>query len=141
MKSSLKLLLILSAAVLMISSAFAQRGLNQRTNYDPATEITIKGTVEEVKEQTCPTCGWSQKGTHLSVKSDNGIFDVRLGPTQFLANHNFSFAKGDQIEIIGSKVKIEGADAVIAREVKKGGKSLTLRNPQGIPAWSRGRRG
>jgi hypothetical protein len=37
-------------------------------------------------------------------------------------------------------VKIEGADALIAREVKKGGKTLTLRDAQGVPAWSGGRR-
>jgi hypothetical protein len=48
--------------------------------------------------------------------------------------------EGDQIEVIGSKVKYQGADALVAREVRKGGKALTLRNVQGIPQWSRGRR-
>jgi hypothetical protein len=109
--------------------------------YDPATEITIKGTVEEVKEQSCPTCGRNQTGTHLIVRSDAGTFDAHLGPTSFLAKNKFSFAKGDQVEIIGSKVKMDGADALLAREVKKGGKTLTLRNAQGVPAWSGVRRG
>ncbi len=53
---------------------------------------------------------------------------------------NFTFATGDQVEVIGSKVKMDGADAVLAREVKKGGKTLTLRNARGIPAWSKGKR-
>ena len=66
--------------------------------------------------------------------------EVRLGPTTFLEKEKFTFAKGDQIEVTGSKVKIEGADALIAREVKKGGKTLTLRDAQGVPAWSGGRR-
>jgi DNA/RNA endonuclease YhcR with UshA esterase domain len=109
--------------------------------YDPATEMTIKGTVEEVKEQSCPMCGRNQTGTHLIVKSDAGTFDAHLGPTSFLEKNKFTFAKGDQVEIIGSKVKMGGADALLAREVKKGDKTLTLRNAQGVPAWSGGRRG
>jgi hypothetical protein len=48
------------------------------------------------------------------------------------------FAKGDQVEVIGSKVKGTDTEVVIAREVKKDGKVLTLRNAQGIPAWRRG---
>jgi hypothetical protein len=50
-----------------------------------------------------------------------------------------TFAKGDNIEVTGAKVKYEGADAVLAREVKKGDKTLTLRNAAGIPQWSQGR--
>ena len=46
-------------------------------------------------------------------------------------------AKGDQIEVIGSKIKYQDADALIAREVKKAGKVLTLRHARGFPVWSR----
>ena len=135
----------LALAILLITvmavSGFAQRGGGQgkgMPKYDPATETTIKGTVEEAKEHSCPTCGRNQTGLHLTVKSDAGTFDAHLGPTSFVTKNNFTFAKGDQVEIIGSKMKIDGADAVLAREVKKGGKTLTLRNAQGIPAWSGG---
>jgi hypothetical protein len=76
----------------------------------------------------------------LIVKTDKETLEVHLGPTAFLEKEKFTFAKGDQIEVTGSKVKIEGADALIAREVKKGGKTLTLRDAQGVPAWSGGRR-
>jgi hypothetical protein len=86
-------------------------------------------------------CGRNQTGTHLIVKSDGGTFDAHLGPTRFLAKNNFSFAKGDQVEIIGSKVKMGGADALLARQVKKGDRTLTLRNAQGIPVWSGGGQG
>jgi hypothetical protein len=58
-----------------------------------------------------------------------------------LEKEKFTFAKGDQIEVTGSKVKIGAVDALLAREVKKGDKTLTLRNAQGVSAWSRGRRG
>jgi hypothetical protein len=74
------------------------------------------------------------------IKAAQGSLEVHLGPTSYLEKQQFAFAKGDQIEVIGSKVKIESADVVIAREVKKGGKTLTLRNAQGVPAWSKGGR-
>jgi hypothetical protein len=141
MKRTNILRLLLSLALISAPSpisALAQRGMGRRI-YNPASEVTIKGTVEEVKEQTCSSCGWNQTGTHLSVKADTETFDVRLGPTRFLANNNFSFAKGDKVELIGSKVKIDNVDAIIAREVKKGDKTLTLRDTQGFPAWAGGR--
>jgi hypothetical protein len=103
--------------------------------YDPATEVTVKGSIEEVKQQT------GMPGTHLILKTDKESLDVRLGPSAFLTAHKFEIAKGDQIEVTGSKVKLAGLDVILAREVKKGDTILTLRNAQGIPEWSRGRRG
>jgi DNA/RNA endonuclease YhcR with UshA esterase domain len=64
---------------------------------------------------------------------------VLVGPSSFLQEKNFSFAKGDQIEVTGSKVKYGTSDAIIAREIKKGDKVLTLRNEKGVPEWSMGR--
>ncbi len=95
--------------------------------------------MEEIKHIPGPSGG--PRGTHLIVKTDQGKMEVHLGPTSFLEKQQFTFAKDDQVEVTGSKIKVEGADALIAREVKKGGKTLTLRNAQGVPAWSGGKRG
>jgi DNA/RNA endonuclease YhcR with UshA esterase domain len=135
--------LMIAIAVLTLgaASALAQRGMGQGAGrmYDTATETTVKGTVEEVKQVSGPRGG--PGGTHLILKTDKETLEVHLGPTTFLEKEKFTFAKGDQIEVTGSKVKIGAADALLAREVKKGDKTLTLRNAQGIPAWSSGRRG
>ena len=128
------------AAALIMPSAAAQvpRGTGRGTpNYNRSTEVTVTGTVEQVR-QLARGSGWG--GTHLILKTDNGTLDVHLGPSSFLAEQHFSFAKGDRIEVTGSKVKYAGTDALLAREVKKDGKVLTLRDPNGIPEWSRGRR-
>ena len=103
--------------------------------YDPKTEITVSGTIEEVKQ--LPSPGRGGEGTHLMVKTDKETFDVHVGPAWFLKDHNYSFAKGDHVEVIGSKVQFAGSDALIAREIKKGSETITLRDIQGIPAWSR----
>lgn len=128
------------AAGLVTAPGFAQRRGGQGKGlpkYSPSTEVTVQGTVEEVSEHASPM-GWP--GTHLTVKAEKETLEVHLGPSSFLGDKKFSFAKGDRIEVTGSKIKFEGADALLAREVKKGGQTLTLRDAQGIPLWSRTRR-
>lgn len=123
------------AVVLFLSVplAFAQRGMR---NYDPSTETTVKGTVEEVK-QVSGRHGWN--GTHLMLKTEAGQMDVHAGPSSYIAAQGFTFAQGDKVEVLGSKVKLGGVEALIAREIKQGDKTLVLRNTQGIPQWSGGR--
>jgi len=129
-------------AAFAVPLALAQQPMGQGKGkwmmYDPATEVTVQGTVEEVKQ--VPDRRGGPGGTHLIVKTDSETLNVRLGPSTFLTNQNFTFAQGDHIEVTGSKMKFHGADALIAREVKKGDAVLTLRNAQGIPVWSRGQR-
>ena len=134
------LMIAIAVLTLGVASALAQGGRGQGAGrmYDPATETTVKGTVEEVKQVSGARGG--PDGAHLILKTDKETLEVHLGPTTFLEKEKFTFAKGDQIEVTGSKVKIGAADALLAREVKKGDKTLTLRNAQGVPAWSGGRR-
>jgi hypothetical protein len=46
-----------------------------------------------------------------------------------------TFKPEDKIEVTGSKVKQDGADLILAREVVKGDDTLTLRFKDGKPAW------
>jgi len=126
--------------LLLLPFAYAQQqpGPRQRTRmYNPASETTVRGTVEEVKT-VAGRHGWN--GTHLTLKTEDKTTDVHLGPASFLKEKGFSFTKGDQIEVTGAKAELGGSEAIIAREVKKGNKTLTLRDTQGIPEWPRGRR-
>ncbi len=128
--------LALMAALLLIPATvvLGQRG---GRNYDSSTETTVKGTVEEVKQVT-GRHGWN--GTHLTLKTETGDLDVHAGPSSYISQQGFSFAKGDQVEVLGSRVKNGSSEALIAREIKKDNKTLTLRNAQGIPEWSGGGR-
>ena len=135
--------MVIAAAVIVwaVPSAYCQGmggGKGGGRIYNPSTETTVNGTVEQVRTISGER-GWG--GTHLDLKTESGTFDVHLGPSAFLSSKGFQFAKGDQVEVTGSKVTFQGHEAIIAREVKKGGKVLTLRNAQGIPEWSGGRRG
>lgn len=121
-------LLLIGVMAALVATSAAQR----QRHYDPATEMTVAGTVTDVVQvahQGRPP------GTHLRLRTDSGPMTVQLGPTSYLESQKASFAKGDQVTVTGSQVK----GAIIAREVKKGDSKLTLRNKQGVPKWAHGR--
>jgi hypothetical protein len=47
-----------------------------------------------------------------------------------------TLAKGDEVSLTGSKVKQDGADMILAREVVKGNDTLVLRDDKGKPVWN-----
>ena len=128
---------LIVTCALGIPSALGQAGqcCMGMPRYDASTETKISGAVQEVVQ---PQRG-RMNGIHLMVKAESGIIEVHLGPASFIAREGFSFAKGDAVEVIGSKVTINGAEVVIAREVVKDGKTLILRDKTGRPMWA-GRR-
>jgi hypothetical protein len=132
--------LLLLGLVLLLSAAAVQAQRTRRGNgpqYDPASVITAVGTVEKINEYTGPG-GWS--GTHLTLKTQDSVLDVHLGPTSFLAHQGFTFSGGEQVEVTGSKIKYQNGDVLVARELKMKGKVLQLRDERGFPKWSRSRR-
>jgi hypothetical protein len=110
----------------------ATRAFPQAPKYDPSTETTFKGVVEQLK--LVPPNG-TKSVVYLVLKStpDNG--EVFLCPKSFLDEIGVTFKADDAIEITGSKVKRDGADLTLAREIVKNGETLTLRFKDGKPAW------
>jgi len=100
--------------------------------YDASTEVTISGTVDKVLQ---PQHG-RMTGSHLMVNTADGMIEVHLGPSSFVAREGFNFAAGDQVKVVGSKVMFGGAPAILAREVTKDGKTLNLRDTTGRPVWA-----
>jgi hypothetical protein len=75
-------------------------------------------------------------GVYLSVQSDSGaMVDVRVAPRAYLASRGFTLDQGDTLEITGSRVTIDGAPVLIAREVTKRGRTLWVRDRDGRPLW------
>ncbi len=128
-------LTISAAVVLAQPPASAGQGMPR---YDKTTETTLAGTVEEVQSHQGRGGG---TGTHLLLKTETGTIDVHVGPTNWLAGQKYEFATGDRLEVLGSKVTIDGVDGFIAREIKKGDVKMVLRDAAGIPYWSGAHRG
>jgi hypothetical protein len=126
--------LLLAVPVLMAQAGMGGGRDRGARNYNPATEVTVKGAVEEVT-QTTGRRGWA--GTHLTLKTDEGAYDVHVGPASYISAQQFAFAKGDSVEVIGSKTNVGGTEVLIARQITKDGKTLTLRDERGFPKWSR----
>jgi hypothetical protein len=141
MRSSLATVAFLLAATVVFSlSAEAQQrgGMHQQApRYDKATEVTVHGTVAEVKQVDNAMGMHKVPGTHVVLETEQETIEVHLGPSTFLAGQQLSLQSGDTLQIVGSRVKVAGAEAIIAREVRKGDRTITLRDAQGFPKWSR----
>ena len=107
----------------------------KRMMYDKSTEATIKGTVDEVAAKSADTKSRRGRFSSITLKTDSGPMKVALGPARFMTEKNFVLAKGDQIEVTGSKITHGEHTFFLAREVKKGTDTLTLRDADGKPAW------
>jgi hypothetical protein len=143
----LKPLSIVGAVMLVVgvSVALAQTtgaGRQASPMYDVKSETTIKGSVESVETIT-GTGGRGRRGlggTHLVVKTEKESVEVHVGPTAYLAEKGITLAKGDKVEILGSRVTGDNETFLIAKQIKKGDNTWTLRDASGRPAWSgRGR--
>ncbi len=146
MRTLIRLFFPVVACVLFTSVASAQPwrgwrgsdgwGMNsayQRT-YNPATVETLSGEIVAI-ENSIPMRGMAN-GIHLTVKTAKETIAVHLGPQWFIERLDTRLAKGDSIEVRGSRVIFDGKPAIIAAEIKKGDEALLLRNEAGIPVWS-----
>ena len=115
-------------------------GWNSNYNrlYDVNTENAITGTISEIAEfslgNNCPF------GTALMVSTDGGVKTVHLGPAWYLDNQEIKFSVGEAVEVIGSVVKYDNSDVIIAREITRKDGVLLLRDKDGFPYWAGWRR-
>ena len=120
-------LLALAAVTFVASAAFSQA-----PKYDPSTETTFKGVVEQLK--LVPPSG-TKAVVYLVLKSTPDNAEVFLCPKSFLDEIGVTFKADDAVEITGSKVKQDGTDLTLAREIVKNGETLTLSFKDGKPPW------
>jgi hypothetical protein len=118
----------------LVGSAVAQKAAKPTgPKYDSQTEAKIKGTIEEVK---LPPKGSEKDIAHLVVKTDKDTIDVYLCPKSFFDDMGMTFAKGDEISLTGSKIKLDDADVVLVKELVKGTDTFVLRDAKGNPVWN-----
>jgi len=131
MKGFVSALCVFAAAggisLMLLSGLRAHPGNSNAPMYDPSTETTVKGIVEQ-----SPT--HSRMGLQLRIETKDGAVDVCLGPSHFIAAKGFSFAPHDSIQVTGSRIMKGGSALLVARDVVKDGKTLALRN-HGTPLW------
>lgn len=130
---SLKALLVVVTSLAVSVAVSGQRPSgNTAPKYDSKNEVTVKGTVDDIKEVPGPL-----EGVHLVVKSDTETILVHVAPDKFLKEMETSFNKGDVLEIVGCKVKdADGSDELLSRRITKANNNeLVLRDKKGTPIW------
>ncbi|MBZ5722170.1 MAG: hypothetical protein LAO03_17490 [Acidobacteriia bacterium] len=98
--------------------------------YNPANEVVVKGVVEQVTEFTCPVSE-GELGTHLMVKTSDGMMQIHLVQARILRSQQVKFNSGDQVEVVGAKLHYRGHDDLIAREITRGNETLVFRDHAG----------
>lgn len=113
------------------------RGLNHRRvykrNFNPDTVEEFKGKILEVdqsKEKNDRV-----RGKYLTLKTEDEIIPVHLGPAWFMDRQQHLFKLGDNIKVKGSRVVFKGADVIVATEIQQGNMSMKLRDEKGVPVW------
>jgi hypothetical protein len=135
--------------VLFVNSAFAQggappqmgtgmsngmnRGQNRMKMYDVNTVVTINGTILSITKTPSKNPAFS--GVIMSVKTGTDTIDVRLGPSSYIDKQDVKLAQNDKITIKGSKLTFGSKSSIVAAEITKDGKTMELRNANGIPLW------
>ncbi|PYV80725.1 MAG: hypothetical protein DMG93_18110 [Acidobacteria bacterium] len=69
------------------------------------------------------------------MKNGADTVEIYLCPKSFLDDMGFTFSKGDEITVTGSKVKQDGTDLVLAKQTERGNDTLVLRDDKGAPVW------
>jgi DNA/RNA endonuclease YhcR with UshA esterase domain len=133
--SSWLLVLAILAPAGALAQADAAGSSRSKVKYDPATVVTVKGTV---LGETRVDRGKGHKAVHLVVKVGDEQVSVHLGPDNWVDRQSVKFAKGDEVTVKGSKFTYNGKYGVIAQSVAKGGETLTARDAAGKPAWGKG---
>ena len=125
--------IVMATAVLVLAVLLFTSPRHRVPVYSASNEQSVQGVVQNVQEFYCPISG--DVGTHLLVKTDHGTFQVHIAPSRFLRDKKLNFSKGDQIEVVGSRIIYNGHEALIARTVIRGDQTVAFREPNGQPMW------
>jgi hypothetical protein len=106
--------------------------------YDPKTVETVTGAILTVDR----IAGVGRMGgIHANLKTDKGeTVPVHLGPAWYLDGQAMVLKPGDKVTVRGSRIVFDDKPAIIAAEITKDGRTLRLRDENGVPAWAGKRR-
>jgi DNA/RNA endonuclease YhcR with UshA esterase domain len=140
MKTVLRLMFfaVVVAMVLVVAplAAWSQAPAPQPPDvprYDLRQEVTIKGTVLDVKDYSCPISG--TVGTHLTLKTSEGEIVVHLAAANFAREYGIQISKGVSVELVGMKTTFRGEPAFLPRIVKINNDTYFVREKNGKPLW------
>lgn len=131
MKAKGSLPVLVAIALFTFLHVSVAQKANTGPKYDAATQVKIRGVVEDVHE----TPGGFE-GTHIVVKTESGNVLVQLAPADFLKEIDTTLKKGDEVSVIGARNAGTEGDEILAKEITVGSNTTTLRDDTGTPVWT-----
>ncbi len=133
--------MVLSAAVQIILTASLMaegeapgKGIDANIAYNPGTSTVIQCTVKKVFFINWPHNEGASEGLCLTAERGNTLYTVIVAPLWHVGSY-MHFKPGDPLSISGS-LRISGRKKIlVARWIKKEGRTLHLRTMAGIPHW------
>lgn len=107
------LLVVVVAVAATVASQNAPPSFTVIPKYDLTTDVLVKGVVVDTNDHLCPISGGV--GSHLVLETADGALEVHLGPTKFVNEYQLILARGDNIEVLGSRVIIAGRESLLSR--------------------------
>jgi len=98
--------------------------------YNASTETTVQGKILHIDEFACPVND-GEMGEHLVLQTANGTVQVHLAASRIMRSVNFPFKVGEDVAVVGSKIKFRGHQDVIAREIIVNDEIFRLRDASG----------
>jgi hypothetical protein len=123
----------ITVLLIILLTALPSRKEKDSLTYVAGNELTTSGTVEDVQEFFCPVS--EDRGTHLVLNTDRGTMLVHVAISRFLRDHQISINRGDRLQVKGAKIRFQGKEGMIAREIARGEEVFTLRDASGNPLW------
>ncbi len=146
--------LVTAIASVVGGPAEAQQQMTAETpKYDAATEETLQGVVVTVTPET----EWAERvrirnptlrgtrafrlqhvrmaGTHVLLDTPAGDIEVHVAPTSFLSANGFEIARHEVMDVVGSRITVNGEEMIVAREITQDGQTLAVRDASGMPKW------
>lgn len=114
------------------NQAHLRRGRNN-CRYNLKKIETLRGKVIRLKKQTSRVGNF--QGIHFLMETPRETIEVHTGPSWYLAEQDFDLSSKGEVMVVGSRINIDGKEAIIARKIKKGDRTLTLRDKNGFPVW------
>jgi len=100
--------------------------------YDPAKERTLSASIRQVH---LTRLMGKDPASYLILEDGTPGTVVLVGPVSFLDTKRFILGRGLAVVCTGSLVNLKGQKILISREIKVGGRKLTLRDRGGKALW------
>jgi len=105
--------------------------------YDADNMQTLSGEVTEVETVTRNRNRNDYGPVYVTLKTAEETIAVNLGPSWFINDQNMKIKKGDTIKVTGIRATWRNQTEIIASTITMGEQTLTLRDDDGFPVWSR----